>query len=257
MTQIYEIDVLVSGYGIIPKLVMKDKDLTIEAKAIYAYIASYAGAGKKAYPSVDLICSDLNIGKDRFQKHRKCLIEKGYLIIEKVTNKGRFTNNLYVISQTISTEQEPNEEATATQTTWPDFTAVADSTTDLQGQENHVGNNNKLNINSLNNNNLNNKTDDDDDDQINKQEKNVQKNWQEKWHYHFGDQQPYTQQIQDGLLHWLRLYGDMEVLDHAFLCAGRYGAKSYQYLNAILRNWWEEGLHTVDEIYEQELFGDF
>lgn len=101
MTHIYETDVLVSGYGIIPKLVMKDKDLTIEAKAIYAYIASYAGAGKTAYPSVDLICSDLNIGKGRFQKHRKCLIEKGYLIIEKVTNKGRFTNNLYVISQTI------------------------------------------------------------------------------------------------------------------------------------------------------------
>ncbi|MDE1549843.1 hypothetical protein [Jeotgalibaca caeni] len=28
-------------------------------------------------------------------------------------------------------------------------------------------------------------------------------------------------------------------------------------LNAILRNWWEEGLHTIDEIYEQELLGDF
>lgn len=256
MTQIYETDVLVSGYGINPKLVMKDKDLTIEAKAIYAYIASYAGAGKTAYPSVDLICSDLNIGKESFQKHRKCLIEKGYLIIEKVTQKGRFTNNLYVISQTISTEQETNEEATATQTPLPDFTAVEESITDLQEQENHAGNINKLNNNSLNNN-TNNKTDDD-DDQINKQEKNVQKNWQEKWQYHFGDQQPYTQQIQDGLSTWLRMYeGDSEVLNHAFIRAGRYGAKSYQYLNAILRNWWEEGLHTIDEIYEQELLGDF
>ena len=106
----------------------------------------------------------------------------------------------------------------------------------------------------MNNSGLINKTDDEDDDQINKLEKTVQNNWQEKWQYHFGDQQLYTQQIQDGLSTWLRMYdGDREVLDHAFLCAGRYGAKSYQYLNAILRNWWEEGLHTIEDIYDREI----
>ena len=39
------------GYGKIPKLVMQDHNLTIEAKAIYAYFASYAGAGTNAFPS--------------------------------------------------------------------------------------------------------------------------------------------------------------------------------------------------------------
>ena len=34
------------GYGTIPKLVMKDRRLTAQAKAIYAYFCSYAGCGR-------------------------------------------------------------------------------------------------------------------------------------------------------------------------------------------------------------------
>ena len=55
-----EVDVLSMGYGTVGKLVMRDRDLTPEVKAIYAYISSYAGAGDTAYPSVDLICYDVN-----------------------------------------------------------------------------------------------------------------------------------------------------------------------------------------------------
>lgn len=55
MNETNEIDIFSMGYGHIAKLVMKDKDLTVEAKAIYSYIASYAGASDTAYPSVDLI----------------------------------------------------------------------------------------------------------------------------------------------------------------------------------------------------------
>lgn len=67
MNETNEIDIFSMGYGHIAKLVMKDKDLTVEAKAIYSYIASYAGASDTAYPSADLICYDLSIGKERFQ----------------------------------------------------------------------------------------------------------------------------------------------------------------------------------------------
>ena len=51
MNETNEIDIFSMGYGHIAKLVMKDKDLTVEAKAIYSYIASYAGASDTAYPS--------------------------------------------------------------------------------------------------------------------------------------------------------------------------------------------------------------
>ncbi len=43
-------DILAMGYGIIPKMVMKDKQLTVEAKAIYSYIASFAGTWKYGIP---------------------------------------------------------------------------------------------------------------------------------------------------------------------------------------------------------------
>lgn len=95
-----EIDVFSMGCGTIPRSVMSDRDLTVEAKAIYSYIAACIGAGDMRLPSVDVICEDLNIGKDRFQKHKKQLIEKGYLTIRKdAAANGRYSTNLYVIQQ--------------------------------------------------------------------------------------------------------------------------------------------------------------
>lgn len=86
------------GYGYIPKLVMKDKDLSAEAKAIYSYLCSYAGKGVRAFPSVSLMCSDLNMGENRFYKHRKQLIDKGYITIKrKKLDDGTWENNVYTI----------------------------------------------------------------------------------------------------------------------------------------------------------------
>ena len=122
-----EVDVLSMGYGTVGKLVMRDRDLTPEAKAIYAYISSYAGAGDTAYPSVDLICYDMNMGKDRFQKHKKCLIDKGYIVIQKyATAEGKFTNNLYVKQNTVMKEAKATDnKATVIELPLPDFTAEA------------------------------------------------------------------------------------------------------------------------------------
>ena len=65
------------GYGNISKLVMKDRNLTIGAKAVYAYLCSYSGAGKVAYPSRSLICHDLKITQETLSKHLKNLEEQG------------------------------------------------------------------------------------------------------------------------------------------------------------------------------------
>lgn len=94
--------VLEEGYGISPKMVMRDTDLTIESKAIYAYMASFAGNGANAFPKIATACKDLNISKDRFVKHREYLIEKGYITIEKHRKEGKFENNVYVLNTTVS-----------------------------------------------------------------------------------------------------------------------------------------------------------
>lgn len=93
--------ILEKGYGISPKLVMRDKDLSIEAKAIYAYMSSFAGNGESAFPSIKLACIDLNVSENRFRKHRDQLVNKGYITIEHNKKKGKFHNNVYIINQII------------------------------------------------------------------------------------------------------------------------------------------------------------
>lgn len=84
------------GYGIMPKIVMQDKRLTIEAKAIYAYIVSFAGAGNTAFPSAKKILNDLQISENRFYKHRKILIEYNYITVSPVFNdKRQIIRNIY------------------------------------------------------------------------------------------------------------------------------------------------------------------
>ena len=71
------------GFGIVGKAVMADASLTPEAKAIYAYLASFAGAGESSFPTRDKILSDLNLGKDRYYSHFKLLIQEGYISVQK------------------------------------------------------------------------------------------------------------------------------------------------------------------------------
>ncbi|GEM_PF-1588499 len=95
--------ILENGYGLIPKLLTRDKDLTIEAKAIYGYLASFAGNAQQSFPSVSLICSELNISEKRFTKHRKLLIDKGYIEIKRnrKDDGNGFSNNIYILKQQI------------------------------------------------------------------------------------------------------------------------------------------------------------
>ena len=89
--------VMSKGYGTIPKLVMQHEDLSIEAKAIYAYLASFAGAGDTAYPSVSIMCKHLGISKDRFYRHRKALLDNDFIRITQHQNKGGWSNNIYTV----------------------------------------------------------------------------------------------------------------------------------------------------------------
>lgn len=58
------LDALLShGYGLSPQLVMRSKGLSIEAKALYGYLSSFAGAGDTAFPSTSRILEELDISK--------------------------------------------------------------------------------------------------------------------------------------------------------------------------------------------------
>ena len=98
------------GYGIIPKVPMQDKRLTPEAKGLYAYFRSYAGAGTTAFPGRNKIIDDMQMSKHRYYKHLNILVQYGYLHIEQATdNKGRFLRNIYTLLEVVEEGTEPQE----------------------------------------------------------------------------------------------------------------------------------------------------
>ena len=87
------------GYGSIPKLVMKDRRLTPQAKAIYAYFCSYAGCGSTAFPKVSQIMYDLNISNKTYYKHFELLTKYGYVTLIRTRKEGsKFDNNIYKLN---------------------------------------------------------------------------------------------------------------------------------------------------------------
>lgn len=92
------------GYGWVAQKVMRDREISIQAKAIYAYICSLAGNpidinNRKAFPSVSLMKAELGIkSQDTFYKHMNQLKEKGYLKVEQEKDKfGKFKRNIYKV----------------------------------------------------------------------------------------------------------------------------------------------------------------
>ncbi len=130
------------GYGNISKLVMKDRNLTIGAKAVYAYLCSYSGAGKVAYPSRSLICHDLKITQETLSKHLKNLEEQGYILREQQRSNGSFSHNIYTI---LTIPRKSDTKIT-------DIEKIDIALDDIGKIET---NNNSYNNNSINNNNKN------------------------------------------------------------------------------------------------------
>lgn len=87
------------GYGIIPKKLMRSKDIGVYEKVITAYMLSYTGGGNECFPSYKRIADDLNISEPTIAKSIKRLVEKGYIRKEKLYPEDRLKhNNKYILS---------------------------------------------------------------------------------------------------------------------------------------------------------------
>lgn len=93
------------GFGTVPKVVMLDQNLTAQAKAIYAYFASFAGAGTTAFPRRATIMRELKIGSiGTYYQHFNLLIQYGYLSVEQQKSNGRFDICIYRLNDMVSLE---------------------------------------------------------------------------------------------------------------------------------------------------------
>lgn len=88
-----------NGYGKVYKDVMRNCELTIEAKAIYAYFCSIAGADGFCFPAKRTILNDLHISQDRFYKHLKILLDAEIIERKQENGLGGYGRTIYRIRQ--------------------------------------------------------------------------------------------------------------------------------------------------------------
>lgn len=105
-----EDSILSDGYGISPKFLMRNKDIPIYSKAIYAYLASFAGNKKYCHPRMETIYGELNISKNAFIKYVEVLKENGFIKVYRIQNENNlYGNNVYEIAMSKSKIRENAE----------------------------------------------------------------------------------------------------------------------------------------------------
>lgn len=123
------------GYGLVYQSVMRNKSLSIEAKAIYAYLSSFAGNKGECYPARKLILNDLHICGETFDKHIKQLLSYGYIEKKQVKNNGKFSKNTYKINHFVQNNEKPDTKKSNTKK----------SNTEKSNTEKSTTNNNSIN----------------------------------------------------------------------------------------------------------------
>lgn len=104
--------ILEKGYGIVSRDIMRDKNISLGAKAIYSYLNSFAGSKGICYPSLDLIRLEMNLSKNTLNKYMKELKEIGLIKVYRLQNEDNnlLSNNIYEIALSYSTIEKNKKE---------------------------------------------------------------------------------------------------------------------------------------------------
>lgn len=97
-----------TGYGIVQTEIMKLKDISIQAKAIYCLLASYTGSKEYCFPSIKTISDDLQISEKLVYKYMKELKNKGLIVVSKLFNDMR-NNHKYEVCYIEPVENGSNQ----------------------------------------------------------------------------------------------------------------------------------------------------
>lgn len=88
-----------AGYGMIPRMVMEDPRISAKAKALYAYLASYTGGGKSAFPEVKKTLYFLQISHSTYKTLLKELVNVNYVVVIQRRVSGRMgVNDYYLVT---------------------------------------------------------------------------------------------------------------------------------------------------------------
>lgn len=87
-----------AGYGMIPRAVMYDSRLSVTAKVLYAYLASFSGAGKVAFPAKSYIQRHLGIGDSTYKTNMRALTSANYVTVVQRHVNGKLSSNDYCLN---------------------------------------------------------------------------------------------------------------------------------------------------------------
>lgn len=127
-----------TGYGLIPKSVMTNSDLSLQCKGIFSYLCAYAGNKDTAFPGIDLITKQLSISKDTFYKYMKELKDKGFIESVQVKEDGKFSHTEYKIIPF------PKSSDTVSSDTESPYTVNQDTKSNSNIKSNSIKNNNNI-----------------------------------------------------------------------------------------------------------------
>lgn len=216
----------ISGYGLVFKRVMKDTNLNIEAKALYSYLSAYAGVDESAFPSVKLICYELNISEKRLQKYRKQLVDYGYLKIERTKSNNIYGKNLYTI----------NHEPRPVRFGGVENGGIQIGSVETRPVENVGTTSNSSTINSITNNN--------ETSNSSSYQTSPFDFYQENG---FGMLKPY---VAEQISYWINDFKDNgnEIVLEAMKESVNNNVTRWSYVNSILKAWYNDGVKTVEDI---------
>ncbi|KMT62689.1 DnaD domain protein [Paenilisteria newyorkensis] len=250
------------GYGMIAKTVMRDKELSIEAKSIYSYLASFAGAGSTAFPTIELMLGELNISRDRFYKHRKQLVEKGYIkIIQSKGEKGLQKKNVYEIVNNPEPEEPENPQSQNKATDDEPQSSYPEScypTAENKESDNKDGISNSLIINNLINNNTNNNSNTEaaaansvnNIFSVDELIKSAAANPFSTFHQNIGEMNAIQT---DNMMYWVYETQDADFVNYAVERAALRGAYNYGFVDKLLTEWTNAKIKNKEQAKAYEM----
>ena len=129
-----------TGFGQVKRSVMRDKSLSIEAKAIYAYFCGFAGNDTKAYPLRDTIVEELGISPKRYYKYLKELQTRGIIKIQTVKTQNGLKRNIYYINDcSTNSSTEPCSQNDHIGSSQNDHVVGSQNDYIVGGQNDHIG----------------------------------------------------------------------------------------------------------------------
>lgn len=133
-----------SGWGLVRQDIMRDSSLSVESKAIYAYLCSIAGTGGVCYPSVDTMMRDLDVSRGRLVKHMRALVAAGVIEKTRERNGNLLGKNVYKIVSA----KEISKGIRSDNSRPPQIRSIETRQVESRPLENSAINNNKANKNN-------------------------------------------------------------------------------------------------------------